>query len=279
MTYRQPDETNTDTVTRYASDLTDAEWELIAPLFPPKTAYGRERKVAFREIMNAIQYRLRTGCQWRMLPKDFPAWGHVSNYYYTWKKRGLFARINAELVQLVRAKSGHDAEPSVIVVDSQSVKTTAVGGEKGFDPHKRVKGRKRTTVVDTLGCILFVVVCAASIADTEIGTHIAYTAKKRFPRVKTILADNGYASENLKELFQKLWNSVLVIAPRNKETRAFTPQPQRWKSERSFAWLAWNRLLTAEYERTTDSSEADICCASIRHLLRRIIRAEESGII
>jgi len=279
MTYRQPDQTNTERVTRYASDLTDEEWELIEPLFPPTTTYGRKREIDFRDVMNAINYRLRTGCQWRMLPKDFPDWGHVSYYYYTWRNNGLFTRINEALVQLVRAKNGHDPEPSVVVVDSQSVEATAIGGEKGFDPHKLVKGRKRTIIVDTLGCLLFTVVCAASIADTEIGTFIAYNAKGRFSRLKTILADNGYASDALKKLFRDEWKCELVIASRQKETRAFTPQPQRWKAERSLAWLGWNRLLTAEYERTTESSEADIYCASIRHLLRRILRAEEDGII
>jgi len=171
---------------RYASDLTDQEFDIIAPLVAQKPGSGKIRTVNIREILNAIFYRLRTGCQWRMLPTDFPPWNHVWYYYRTWHDDGTLERINSSIRQQVRIQTNRDSEPSVAIIDSQSVPTTEMGGEKGFNPHKQVKGRKRNLLVDTLGLLLFVVVCAASIQDSDAAEYIVRETDGRFPRLRTI---------------------------------------------------------------------------------------------
>jgi putative transposase len=254
---------------RYASDLSDTEWAYVAPLVAQKPGSGRRRSVNIREVVNAIYYRNRTGCQWRMLPSDFPPWYHVTYYYYLWRDDGTWEKVNTALRRDIRSNAGRDPEPSTAIIDSQSREATEMGGEKGFDPHKLVKGRKRTVLVDTLGLLLLVVVCAASIVDTDIAEYVAREAPGRFPRLKRILADQGYQSR-LVELFKHLWNCLFEIVPRLQETRSFTPHPQRWKVERTLGWFDWFRLLSKEYERTTESSEADIYIASTRLMLRRL---------
>jgi putative transposase len=254
---------------RYASDLDDQEFERIAALVAQKEGSGKKRTVDIREILNALFYRVRTGCQWRMFPKDFPAWYHVWYYYRTWRNDGTWERINTILRREVRSTTNRDPEPSVAIVDSQSIETTEMGGEKGFNPYKQVKGRKRNILTVTLGLILFVVVCAASIADSDGAEYIFHETKGRFPRLHTVLVDQGY--KNWLVEFAKRWFGVIVaIVQRSPEQRDFVAQPQRWKIERTFGWLNWSRLLSKEYERTTESSESDIYLASIRIMLRRL---------
>ena len=254
----------------YSSDITDTEWSHIEYCFPKPSRIGRPREHTFRQLLNAIFYVAKTGCQWRYLPKDLPPWQTVYTYFRCWKNNGLFEKIHTHLREFVRLAEGRNREPSAGIIDSQSVKSTECSQERGFDAGKKVNGRKRHIIVDTIGMILTVVVLSANIQDrdgakTLLDAHFSSSMGKK---VKHIWADGEYAG-SLLDWAKSIWGCVIEIVKRN-ELHKFVVLPRRWVVERTFGWLGRYRRLNRDYERQSKTGETMVYLAMIRLMLARL---------
>jgi putative transposase len=273
----------------YPSDLSDAEWEILAPFIPEVSEDATVPTIPRREIVNGILYVLRSGCPWRLMPHDLPAWGTVYYYFRTWRIAGIWDTAMEALRKQMREKQGRDEEPSAAVIDSQSIKTSAVrGSEKGYDAGKKIWGRKRHALVDTQGNLMEVKVTAASASDLQGGKKLLEPLKDLFPRMSLVWGDSHYGGQLLDWVKEHLgWDVQTVrrlgtardenlIDPkptRHVSKGGFAVLPKRWIVERTFAWITRWRRLARDHEGLPQTSEAFIKISASRRMLSHLAPA------
>ncbi len=250
----------------YETNLTDARWQIIAELIED----GRKRKYGLRTIVDALLYVVKTGCQWRYLPADFPKWQLVYYYFRKFETTGLIEIIHDAVRERVRLKKGKEVSPSLGLVDSQSVKTASVTTEKGIDGNKKVNGRKRFILTDTLGLIMGVLIVAANVGERAGAEKLFHQMRGKYPRLQKVLADQGFDGEKYVTRIELLFGFVFEIVNKVLGVGGFQVQPKRWIVERTFGWLIWNRRLVKDYEENTEVSKAMIQLAMIRIMLKQL---------
>jgi putative transposase len=258
----------------YPTDLNDTQWLKIRPYLPAAAQTGRPREHSWRMILNGIFYILQSGCSWRMLPHDLPAWQTVYHYFRLWRKEGLWERLNQALHEKVRRRYKKKGQPSATILDSQSVKTSEGGLERGFDAGKNVTGRKRHSLVDTLGLMMKVVVTAGNVQDRDGAKLILEELTQQantIKRLKLIWVDGSYRGALIAWVAEHFgWKLEVVEKP--KDQVGFQILPKRWIVERTFAWLVRQRRLARDYERLPETSESFIYVAMIRLMVRRLAK-------
>jgi putative transposase len=257
---------------RYPSDLTNAQWAVLEPLIPPARPGGRPRKHPLREIVNAISYIVREGCSWRALPHDFPPWKTVYNYFRAWQDDGTWTTLRHALRTRLRTAKGRHPDPHTAYIDSQSVKTAEGGEARGFDGGKKVQGRKRHILVDSLGLLLAVVVTPASVDDGRAAPAVLADVRPQdYPRLRVVWGDSKYHNHDLADWLRRHQRPYAVeVVRRSPETEGFQLLPKRWVVERTFAWLGRYRRLNKDHERLTTTSAAMIEVSAVHHMLRRL---------
>lgn len=255
---------------QYTSEISAGQWKRLKWLLPKRKGAGRPIELDLRRVINAIFYVLVTGCQWRNLPKEYPNPNSVYYHFGKWSKDGTWQRLNRALVFLERRRVGRFARPSAAIVDSQSVKVSDQGGISGYDNYKKIKGRKRHILVDTLGNLLEIVVAVANSSDRECAKHLLTKVERQIAiRLLKVWADKGYQGE-LELWFADEWQIALDIVSAQHGQQGFAVQPRRWVVERTFSWFGKYRRLSKDYERNICNSEGFIYLASIRTLLKRL---------
>ena len=254
----------------YPSDLSDGEWELLAPLLPDPGG-GRPRTTDLREVLNALRYLTRTGCGWRHLPHDFPPEGTVRDYFHLWRRTGVWQTIHDTLRRGVRVHAGRNPEPSAAIIDSQSVKATRTTGSRGYDAGKKINGRKRHLLVDTLGLLLAVVVHVASVQDRDGAKLVFAKCCHTLSGLQLVWADGGYAGQ-LVNWTDQICHWKLEIVKRSDQTKGFVILPRRWVVERTISWVNNHRRLSKDYECWPETSETMIHLVMIDVMLHRLTR-------
>jgi putative transposase len=257
----------------YPTDLSDAQWTHLQSYLPTLKAEGRPRTHSLRDVLDAIFYVLKSGCQWRLLPHDFPPWSTVYYHFRRFRLSGLWHRLFKVLHAAERKRVGKDPQPTVAIIDSQSVKSVEESAHpSGYDAHKNVKGRKRHLLVDALGLPLSVYVTSADAQDRVGAQCLLAGLKPLLPRLQKIWADGAYTGEKLASWCKEQGGWELEIVERSADTEGFAVLPHRWVVERTFGRLMRNRRLSKDYERKVQTSETYIKVAMIRLILKRLAR-------